>query len=76
MAKVAEEISQKKILRRTSKKLYKGELQVQHGIKEANDFIRRGKYLKRTDKDGDTYCIKSFDIILCSFKYGVICSPL
>ena len=38
--------------------MYKGELEQAHGKAEATDFIRRGKFVAKKDKDGDTVYVK------------------
>ena len=37
------------------KGLYKGELIMKHGAEEAEEFIQKGKYSCKPDKDGDLF---------------------
>ena len=48
-------------MRRAKRKLYKGELEQQHGKAEAAAFIKKNKYIEGTDAQGDTYYVKNFD---------------
>ena len=58
---VHESVTQRKTQRRVTKRHYPGELRQTHGDKEANDFIKRGKYKQETDDMGDIYYVKNYD---------------
>ena len=61
LLKVQRTITQRKIMRRAKRKLYKGELEQQHGKAEAAALIKKNKYIEGTDAQGDTYYVKNFD---------------
>ena len=61
LLKVQRTITDRKIMRRAKRKLYKGELEQQHGKAESSAFIKKNRYIEGKDAQGDIYYVKNFD---------------
>ena len=53
-----EKLTNKHTMTVENQPMYKGELEQAHGKAEAADFIRRGKFVAKKEKDGDTVYVK------------------